>query len=93
MSQGPWPAPDPESAAALDEEVVEPPSEAELEPELPFDPGLPELPLDPELPLGPELSVAPEPLPPPELDDSLVSPVASASGDPLVEPTPLAAQA
>jgi hypothetical protein len=83
MSQGPVAAAGPESAAALDEELLEPPSEPEVEPELPLEPGPLELALEPELPLEPGLPLDPE------LDDSLVSSAGPASGDELVELAPL----
>ena len=107
MSQGPVTAVPPESGPPPEVELLEPPSEPELELELPLDPELlerafepelllePELPLAPELPLDPDVPLDPElPVPPlaPELDDSLVSPAVPASGDP-VEMPPLGPQA
>jgi hypothetical protein len=73
--------------------LFEPPSDPKLEPELPLEP---EIPLDLELSLEPDVALDPElPVPPldSELDDSLVSPAASASGDHLVEMPPLGPQA
>jgi hypothetical protein len=93
MSQGPVASAGPESTGPLDDGVLEPPSEPELELEPPFDPGPLELPLDPELPVDPEPPLDPDVPLDPELDDSLVSPPAPPSGNELAELPPLDAHA